>query len=322
MKEVSFIRRHLDKWKAIENIAARGDAQHPGQLVDAYTEVVADLSFSRSRYPASSITAYLNKLAAALHNQLHKNKKESYARLITFWTREVPEAMYRSRKELLYSFLTFSVSVLIGVLSTVKDDSFARLILGNGYVDMTLDNIADGNPMGVYGSTKAFPMFLAVTFNNIAVSFRAFAMGLFTGFGAGAILFYNGVMVGAFQTFCFQHHAGWESALAIWLHGTFEISAVIAAGAAGFVLGNGWLFPGTYPRGYAFRQGARRGVKIIAGLVPLFVLAGFIESYLTRHTEYPAAARLAMIFFSIAFVIYYYIILPHLKHHDISKEKN
>ncbi|MDR1380324.1 MAG: stage II sporulation protein M [Tannerella sp.] len=322
MKEVSFIRQNIEKWKSLEKIVDRASAHHPGELADAYAEITADLSFSRSHYPKSRITIYLNNLASALHNQLYKNRREKYSRIVTFWTREIPEVMFRSRRELLYSFLVFIISAFIGAVSAVNDDSFVRLILGNGYVDMTLNNIRNGEPMKVYDSPDEFAMFLSIAFNNIGVSFRAFALGLLTGFGTGFIMFYNGVMVGSFQTFFFLNSAGWESVLAIWLHGTFEISAIIIAGAAGFALGNGWLFPGTFPRGYAFRQGAKRGLKIIAGLIPVFIAAGFIESFLTRHTEYPASVRLSVILLSLSCVIYYYIILPHLRHHGKSAIKD
>ncbi|HCC50763.1 MAG TPA: hypothetical protein DEQ30_00870 [Porphyromonadaceae bacterium] len=322
MKEVSFIRQNIEKWKSLEKIVDHASAHNPGELADAYTEITTDLSFSRAHYPKSRITIYLNNLASALHNQLYKNKKEKYSRFITFWTHEIPEVMYRSQRELLYSFLVFTLSVLIGVLSAVNDESFVRLILGNGYVDMTLNNIESGDPMGVYDTSGELPMFLRIVFNNIGVSFRAFAMGILTGFGTGFILFFNGVMVGSFQTFFFQHQVGWESVLTIWLHGTFEISAIIIAGAAGFALGNGWLFPGTYSRKYAFLQGAKRGLKIITGLIPVFIVAGFIESYLTRHTEYPVFIRLSIILFSLICVICYYIILPQLRHNGKSKKQN
>lgn len=322
MKEISFIRQNIEKWKSLEKVVDEAVLHTPGELADAYTEITTDLSFSRAHYPKSRITIYLNNLASALHNQLYKNKKEKYSRMLTFWTQEIPEVMYRSQKELLYSFLVFALSAVIGVISAMNDDSFVRLILGNGYVDMTLRNIENGEPMAVYDGSSELPMFIQITFNNIRVSFLAFAMGLLTGFGTGYVLFFNGVMVGAFQTFFFQHKVGFESVLAIWLHGTFEISAIIIAGAAGFALGNGWLFPGTYSRGYAFRQGAKRGLKIVVGLIPVFITAGFIESYLTRHTEYPVFVRLSIILLSLICVIYYYIILPQRRHYERSKTKN
>jgi uncharacterized membrane protein SpoIIM required for sporulation len=328
MKEVSFIRRNIEKWKAIEAVVYSASKQDPGRLADAYAEVTTDLSFSRSHYPHSRITIYLNNLASALHHSLYGNKRESRSRVVRFWTSEIPKVMYESRRELLYSFLVFAVSAAIGCLSTWNDDMFARLIMGNGYVDMTLQNIADGNPMGVYGDSSPVFMFFMITVNNIRVSFVIFAFGLLTGFGTGMVLFRNGVMIGAFQTFCFQQQVGVESLMAVWLHGTLEISAVIIAGAAGFALGNGWLFPGTYPRGYAFRQGAKRGLKIVVGTVPVFIVAGFIESFLTRHTWVPNGIRGAFILLSIAFVLYYYVVLPGLVYspkrlcHEVSISKD
>lgn len=129
----------------------------------------------------------------------------------------------------------------------------------------------------------------------------------------------NGIMLGAFQTFFYRHDLLWESALAIWLHGTLEISAIIVAGAAGLALGNGWLFPGSYSRGESFRRGAKRGAKIIVGTVPVFIAAGFIEGFITRHTHLPDALRLSLIFVSLAFVIFYYIYLPNRRKHGITK---
>lgn len=319
MKEVSFIRQNIAKWKNLEIVIDSASTQDPGRLADAYTEITTDLSFSRSHYPHSRITIYLNNLASALHNVLYKNKKESGSRIFRFWKTEIPLVMYESRKELFFSFLVFVVSAAIGCISTLNDELFPRLIMGNAYMDMTMQNIAEGNPMGVYGSMPAVAMFFYLIFNNIRVSFVVFAFGIFTGFGTGFALMQNGIMMGAFHTFFFQQNLGLESILAVWLHGTFEISAIIIAGAAGFALGNGWLFPKTYSRRYAFRQGAKRGLKIVVGTVPLFIVAGFIEGFLTRHTWVPNIVRGVFILMCVAFVIFYYIYFPKRVNNAISK---
>jgi len=188
MKEVIFIRQNIDKWKGLERVVDNVSACNPAELADAYTDITNDLSFSRAHYPTSRITIYLNNLASALHNCLYKNKKEKYSRFVTYWTREIPEVMFHSQKELLYSFLVFAVCLFIGVISALNDDSFVRLILGNGYVDMTLRNIENGEPMKVYDSDSPIRMFIYIAFNNIFVSFRTFAFGILTGFGTGAVL--------------------------------------------------------------------------------------------------------------------------------------
>lgn len=321
MKEVSFIRQNIDKWREEEKIVDQADALLPDQLADAYTDVTADLAFSQSHFPHSRITLYLNNLASALHNQIYRNKREKMSRIFTFWTREMPNIIYDARRELLISVIVFGIFTLIGIVSAIAEgDSFTRLILGNGYVNMTLDNIAKGHPMAVYGSDSEIQTFLLIVFNNVKVAFCTFAMGMLTSFGTGYLLMQNGLMVGSFQTFMFAHGVGFHSMLAIWLHGTLEISAIVIAGGAGIVLGNSWLFPGTYTRLESFKRGAMRGLKIVAGTVPIFLMAGFIEGFITRYEDLTAWVRLPVILLSMAFIVYYYIYLPIKKHHGhISK---
>lgn len=319
MKEVTFIRQNIEKWKEAEKVVEQASRLSPDRLADVYTELTADLAFAQTHYPVSRITIYLNNLSSALHNEIYRNKREKWSRIITYWAKEVPQTMYDARRELLTSFLIFLCSVLIGVLSATNDPEFVRLILGNSYVDMTLNNIANGTPMAVYNGSSEIPMFLGITLNNVMVSFYCFATGILTSFGTGYVLLQNGIMVGAFQTFFFQHGLLWKSFLAIWLHGTLEIWAIVVAGAAGLCLGNGWLFPGTYSRIESFRRGAKRGLKIVIGTVPVFILAAFIEGFLTRHTQLPDLLRLSIILLSLAFILFYYIYLPNRKKHGVTK---
>lgn len=315
MKEILFIRNNIDKWRSVEELIDNVNFEMPDRLAEAYIDLTADLAFAQTHYPHSRITIYLNNLSSSLHNELYRNKREKWSRVLTFWTQEVPDVMWKERRLLLISFLIFMVSVLIGVLSTLGDASFPRLILGDGYMDMTLENIAKGKPMGVYGSEEESVMFLGITLNNIMVSFNIFVSGVLTSFMPGYQLFQNGIMVGCFDTFFYQHGLLGESLLATMLHGTLELSAIVVAGAAGLAMGNGWLFPGTYSRIVSFQRGAKRGMKIVVGTVHLFVLAGFIESFITRHTEINDFVRLTVILLSLCFVIFYFIYLPYKRNH-------
>lgn len=320
MKEFTFIRNNIDKWQRAEIIISDADSQSPDRLAEVYTDLTSDLAFAQTHYPDSRITIYLNKLSSVLHNSIYRNKREKWTRILTFWTQEVPLVMYDARKLLLASFLIFLISMLIGVMSQCFDHDFCRIILGDYYVDMTLDNIAKGKPMAVYDSDGELNMFLGITFNNIRVSFMMFVSGILTTIATGACLFQNSVMLGCFETFFAQRGLLYESFLAVFLHGTLEISAIIIAAAGGLAIGNGWLFPGTYSRLVSFRRGAKRGLKIVAGTVPVFILAGFIEGFVTRHTEVPDAIRLAFILLSLAFVIGYFVILPQIRYRQRKKD--
>ena len=319
MKEVTFIRQNISKWRGAELVVETIGDTDATELADTYIDVTSDLAFAQTHYPESKITRYLNNLASALHNEIFRSHRYRWSRLLTYWTQDVPLTMWEARRELLLSFIVFTASVFIGFLSQLLDPEFCRIILGDRYVDMTLQNIASGEPMAVYSGNSEGTMFGSITMNNVMVSFVTFALGIFTSLGTGFKLFQNGVMLGSFQTFFAQHELLWESALAVWLHGTLEISAIIVAGAAGMAMGNGWLFPGTYPRITSFRRGARRGLRIVVGTVPVFIVAGFIESFFTRHTEWPDLLRLSIILCSLAFVIYYYNVLPKKRNHESRK---
>ena len=305
MKEAVFIKQNTEKWREYETTAV----SNPDQLSERFIELTDDLSFARTFYPDSNITQYLNSLTAKFHRKIYVNRKEDRNRIARFWKVELPLLMYEARFKLLYSFLFFSVACLLGAVSAANDDSFVRLILGDSYVNETLENIKKANPLAIYESQNQADMFLGITVNNIKVSFMAFLFGLFFSAGTVFLLFQNGIMLGAFQYFFYARGLLLASVLKIWIHGTLEISAIVIAGAAGLVMGNSLLFPRTFSRADSFKTGAMRGLKMVIGLVPIFVAAGFLESFVTRLTLPPLISG-AIIGASALFIVWYFVIYP------------
>jgi len=322
MREAVFVKLNGEKWKEIEGYVVSGNVKDPDKLAGYYVQLTDDLAYSRTQYPKSHVTQYLNSIASRAHHLIYVNRKEKSSRIITFWTTEVPLALYQARKELLIGLLVFVIAIVIGAVSTHHDTTYTRLILGDRYVDMTLDNIENGDPMGVYGSMSQFSMFLYITVNNIRVSFIAFAMGLLFAFGSGLVLFYNGVMLGTFQYFFHQKGLLIFSFLSIWIHGTIEITSIVIAGGAGIHLGNSFMYPGTLPRIESFVKGAKRSIKIIIGLIPLFITAGFLESFVTRYSDWHWSAKLSIILLSLFFIIYYFGILPYKTYQKVYEREN
>ncbi len=309
MKEVAFLQKNTPKWKQFESLLHTKSAD-PDLLADLFIQVTNDLAYSRTNYSTSRTTLYLNELALKVHQAIYKNKKEQKNRFILFWKYELPMLFKSAHRQLFYSFIIFIISSTIGAVSAAYDDTFVRLILGDDYVNMTLENIERGDPMAVYKSMDQITMFFYITFNNIRVSFNIFIGGLLASVGTALMLTYNGIMLGSFQYFFYQKGLLVESALTIWIHGTLEIAAIIIAGCAGLVMGNSLLFPGTYTRLQSFQMGAKKGLKITIGLVPIFITAGFLESFITRYTDMPLALSLFIILSSAFFIIYYFIVYP------------
>lgn len=309
MKESKFVDQNKAKWQDYER-DLRNKESRAARLSQLFIQVTDDLSYARTFYKNRSVKIYLNGLAQKLFNDLYRNQTGSWAAFIRFWKFDLPMLIHDCRKEFRISFIVFLLAFGIGVLSSYYDLNFARLILGERYVEMTIQNIKNNDPLAVYKDGDKTFMFLYITFNNLRVALETFVLGCFFSIGTLFRLIYNGIMLGTFQYFFIERGLFKESFLTVWQHGTLEISCIIIAGAAGITLGKGLLFPGTYSRTQSFKISAFRGLKIFIGIAPIIVLAAFIESFFTRFTELNDYVRLMVILFSLAFVLIYFVWYP------------
>jgi uncharacterized membrane protein SpoIIM required for sporulation len=314
MREVAFVKQNKNKWFKFESYL-RDNAQYsPDELSDLYIEITDDLSYAQTFYPNSNTTKYLNQISVKAHQKIYKTQKTSGNKIVKFYTKEFPLMFYNYRYQLLLAFLVFLFFGLIGAYSAATDQDFVRLILGDDYVNMTLENINNNDPMAVYKKANETDMFIGITINNVRVGFLSYIFGFLFGIGALFIGMQNAVMLGSFQYFFADKGLLWESARTIWIHGTIEISVIIVCICAGLVAGNGIMFPKTYTRLESFSRSAKAGLKIVLSTVPFFIIAGFLEGFVTRHTEMPDALAIFIISGSMALILFYYVFLPFKLH--------
>ncbi|GMN11803.1 stage II sporulation protein M [Croceitalea sp. MTPC9] len=312
MREAAFVKQNKEKWIAFEKAINLSSNTNPDELADGYIQLTNDLAYAQTYYEESKTLLYLNALASQAHQKIYKNKKESGNRIIDFWVTEFPLFFKQYHNTLGVAFLIFMVATAIGSISAINDSTFLRLILGDAYVNETLNNISKGDPAAIYKGGSEIGTFLGITINNIRVAFLAFAFGVITSIGTAYILFSNGVMLGAFITFFYTKGVFFEANKQIWLHGTIEISVIIIAGCAGLIMGNSVLFPKTYSRRVSFMKGAKDGLKVVISTIPFFIIAGFIEGFITRYTSMPNWLAFLIIGTSLLLILFYYIIYPIL----------
>lgn len=306
MREALFVKQNSEKWKGYETL----QTDNPDELAHRFIDITNDLAYSKTFYPKSKTTAYLNGIASMLHQAIYKNKKEEKGRFAKFWKYELPMLFYVHRRQLLYSFIFFVIAAAIGVLSAKYDDSFLRMFFGDDYINMTNENIAKGDPFGVYKQQGEIMMFIQIASNNVFVMLMMFVTGVFLSIGPIFYLLRTGIMIGAFEYFFYSKGLGTQSILVIWIHGTLEILSAVIAGGAGLILGNGILFPKTLSRMAAFKNSAKDASKIAMGIIPIILLAAFFESFVTRHTEMPIWLSLIILIGSFIFMVGYVIIYP------------
>ncbi|MBV8253855.1 MAG: stage II sporulation protein M [Chitinophaga sp.] len=319
MRESLFIKKNLARWKKYQE----EPTDDPDEMSDRFVSVLDDLAYAKTFYSFSKVTRYINSIAANIFQRIYAHKKDEDGRFRLFFKYELPLLFRKYHRTLLYSFSFFMIFVLIGTFSSAHDDTFVRGVLGDEYINMTERNIASGDPFGVYKSESPLIMFLYIAVNNIYVAVKCFVFGIFLSVGTLYLLFTNGVMVGAFHYLFVKHGLGWKAVLTVMIHGTLELSSIVIAGCAGMILGNSLLFPGTLTRLESLKKAARDGVKIMISLIPVFIVAAFLEGFVTRYSAMPIPVSIVILLGSLAFIIYYFIWYPiqlHKKGYGISEE--
>lgn len=322
-----FIKKNVDKWNSYQHTKT----EDPDETAERFVTLVDDLSYAKTFYPHSKVTRWINGIAATVYQDIYKNRKEKYSRVFTFWKFELPLLFKKYHKILLFTFFVFVLFVCIGIFSSVKDETFIRGVLGDGYVDMTEDNIAKGDPFGVYKDDNPFAMFVRIAMNNSFIALLMVMGGLLLGVGTLYFMWQNGLMLGCFQYMFFAKGLGMSSVMVIWIHGTLEILAFVVASTAGMIIAHGILFPGTYSRLHSFKRGIKDAMKIMLVLVPVFIIAAFFESYVTHlmsntfdkenNTGLPVWAGVVILILSLSFITWYFVILPIQLHKKYGEER-
>jgi uncharacterized membrane protein SpoIIM required for sporulation len=322
MREGMFIKRNVDKWNGYQHEQADG----PDDTAERFVTLVDDLSYAKTFYPKSKATKWINSIAANIYQSLYKNRKDKYSRFFTFWKYELPFLFRRYHKILLFTFLLFASFTFIGVITSIKDEGVISGILGQDYVEETERNIQNKDPFGIYKDGNPFSMFVYIAVNNISFAFYTAIGGLTLGVLTIYKLWQTGIMLGSFHYMFFKHGVGMKSIMVIWIHGTLEILAIIISATAGFIIASGILFPGTYSRLLSFKRAVKDALKIMIVLVPVFIVAAFLETYVTyslgsvssnddnKDSKYMIWVNAAVLVVSLLFIVWYFVIYPILLH--------
>jgi uncharacterized membrane protein SpoIIM required for sporulation len=320
MREVAFIKQNKEKWLDFEQVIFGKSKKNPDEIASLYIHLINDLSYAQTYYPKSKTVVYLNYLASQIYQKIYKTKRVEKNKFLSFFSTEVPLLVYQYRRYLLYAFILFFCCVSIGVISAKYDSDFVRLILGDSYVNMTLDNIKEGNPVAVYKSGSNWGSFIGITLNNLYVGVCCYIYGVFLGIGTFLALFQNCVMLGSFQYFFYQQGVLWKSVRGIWIHGSMEIFGIVIESAAGFILGASILFPKTFSRLNSFKIGLKDSLKIFLSTIPFTIFAGFLEGFITRYSiDMPKWLSVLIIISTLSLISFYYLIYPYIINKKIKK---
>lgn len=252
-----------------------------------YRQTAADLSAVRTDRTSRMLEQYLNRLVGRAHNFVYSGRRISPVGLWNFMAHGYPRLLRRLSGYVYLAIAITLVTAIFGMLITLVQPDFAQIYVGPDMMatinqhKMWTDSLLAVKPAAASG----------IMTNNIWVCFLTFAGGVIGGLGTVALLYNNGMMLGVIATLCAQH----GMSLSLWSfiasHGALELPSIMLAGAAGLRLGAGILFPGLLRRRESIAVGGLEAVQLVAGTVPLLVIAGTLEAFLS-----PTAAPVALKF--------------------------
>ena len=257
-----------------------------------YRQAAADLSATRADHSSRTLEAYLNQLVSRAHNYIYSGQKLSPATVWEFLAHGYPRIFRRLLPYTTAALLLFLAGALLGALVTLARPAFVHAMLGPEMIDkiehhqMWTDSVLTAKPQASS----------AIMTNNIGVCFYTFASGIIAGLGTIYLLITNGVNIGVVGVACGQHHL----ALSLWsfvaAHGALELPAIFISGGAGLRLASGLLFPGMMRRKDALALAGSESVRLISGTIPMLIIAGCLEAFLSP-TNAPVALKFAVCLF-------------------------
>lgn len=251
-----------------------------------YRQTAADLSTAREDPASSALTRYLNELLGRSHNLVYAGAARSRpAGMLRFFADGFPQIFRQTLPYSLAAFGLFLAGASAGIVLAAADPGFERFIL-NGQMMDTIER----REMWTHGIVSVKPYASsAIMTNNIAVSLAACATGMLAGLGPVYMMLFNGLLIGVVASAC--HRA--DMSLALWSfvtpHGVLELPAIFIAGGAGLLLAKGILFPGTLPRRDSVAEAGGDAVRLLLGVLPLLVIAGIIEGFVSPTATPPTA---------------------------------
>lgn len=276
-----------------------------------YRVTSADLSRARALRLGAEVEGYLNNLVVRAHNQVYQRDKNRWKDLFHFLWIGFPALVRQNILYIALAFLLFAIPCGGCWYMIQQDPTFAQLEIQKGepLVSEDLWDMIEKKHMWTDAAQDKSPTaFGLIATNNIRVSILAFVLGITFGLGTVYILIVNGMSIGSTFGVCQLHGMALPLMAFVAGHGVLELSAIFISGGAGLVLGKSMLFPGRLKRADSLRLGARTAFGIFAGTVPMLLVAGSIEGFVSPRTDLPVNIKcLVSVATAVALAAYLFI---------------
>ncbi|TQV71359.1 stage II sporulation protein M [Exilibacterium tricleocarpae] len=296
MKQQQFEQRYSADWQAFQQLlealeqpATPLQGRDYEQFGRLYRRICHFQSLARERRYSSHLVDRLEQLVLRGHRQLYQHRRGMRFGMLRFLLIEFPRLVREQQRYFWLSSLLLYGPALLFFAAVIWQPDLLYSLLPPAQVDRfermyNPDNAVFGAAREAATNLYMFGYYIE---NNISVAFRTFGFGLLLGVGSMVILLFNGLLLGGVAGHLSNvgyYHTFFPFVIG---HGSFELTAIVIAGAAGLKLGYSLLAPGNLSRIESLKRAGQVAVRLIYGVVFMLVIAAFIEAFWSADASLP-----------------------------------
>ena len=314
-----FVDERTPVWTRLEQVLRRAEQEGLAslqlsgarELSRLYRAVSSDLIRARTEQVNAGVVDYLNDIVARAYAIIHGTRAGGERRILEFFTQGFPRLFRKEWRAIALSAAMLAAGALVGaVFVAIDPHSLGAMIPEMHQAHTPGERVGREESDGGGSSPDQAAAFSGWLFtHNIEVSFVVFALGLTFGVGTMAMLFYNGVPLGALAMQ--YHQEGLDAFFWAWIlpHGIPELTEVAVAGGAGLIIARGLWLPGRRRRRDALIAEARTAAALVLGGMPILVLAGVIEGTISQLHAPVLPYAVKLVFAALVGTgVYYYLL--------------
>lgn len=331
MKQEQFTQQHQALWQHIEAwldyqqlTNAERKRQHLTEpeldFPHVYRQLCHHLALAQSRLYSPLLIQQLNHLVIRGHNHLYTTRLHFLHKVITFYLRDLPQAVRNAAGPFWLAALLFFGSFFI-ILTAIqfKPELVYSIIPGEdaALLEQMYDPVRHTRLGREREADSDVYMFGYYIKHNTTIGFQVFAGGLLYGLGSLFFLLFNGLYIGAAAGHL--THLGYIETFWGFVagHSAFELTAIVLSGTAGLKLAQALLIPGRKSRRLALRDNSLEAMQLIYGAITLFTLAAFTEAFWSSQVMISPLVKYTIGIILWLMVITYFSLVGRHTHADV-----
>ncbi len=289
----TFIEKRKANWQRLEALISlirqmRGlqkfTRQEVRELGTLYRRAASDLAIARVESRDQRLVNYLNSLVIRAHGEVYRAEANGVRGLLEFYRYDFPAIFRQTYRYTLAVFLIFVALAAFSFVATYRDDDFSE----HAYIPPALVQHVKDNRMWTDDLNKEAPTgAVFIMTNNIGVGLKTFAFSILPVVGTVLTLLPTALQFGGINALIVKYHMVQKLYGFVAGHGVLEFTAIFIAGGAGLMIGLALLIPGERTRAQALVERGATAIKLLAGCIPMLVVAGIIEGFISPTHIHP-----------------------------------